>query len=131
MKFSRFSLALLICLATAIETRAANAAPAATQPADATVQVYSARVSRASNNTNQETHKRFGGPFYSDGSPGVTMQLLLTLKDGAMLPFTREHLSIDTFVDDTYENLLAGQHDRYSGQQPVVSVDGREVMFMV
>ena len=43
---------------------------------------------------------------------------------------SRESLSIDTFVDDTYENLLTREAG-YSGNGPAVSEDGKMVMLQI
>lgn len=99
--------------------------------ADVTLQVHAVRITRGFGD-HQEHHKRWAGRFHNETSPGVVLQLLLTLKDGAALPVSREALAIGTFVDDMYQNLLGGPNEtRYAYQVPPVSVDGRHVLLTV
>src|SRR2546421_236778 len=58
----------------------------------------------------------------------------MTFTDMAVLPLKADGLEIETFVDDTYQNLLSDR-DRgvpygYPGQQ-LVSDDGQQVLFTV
>src|SRR5690348_7971395 len=120
----------IIVAFTAFLTQLALAAPPASQPSTqntgVTVKVQSVRVTRMS----QDLQKLFNGRYYSDGSPGVNMQLLFTFDDLKLLPFTREGLNIDTFIDDTYQNLLDRQSG-YMGNEPAVSDDGKMVLLQV
>src|SRR5215207_217443 len=124
---------LFTVLACASVTSAATAAapaepspplaPATTQSSEPSLQVYSVRIGRGRNN--QDMQRRFAGRYYNESNPGVVMNLLMTLNDDAVfLSPVRDAINIETFVDDTYENLLGGSQNenRYSGQTPVVSV---------
>src|SRR5688500_7858519 len=131
--------AATLVLAVTAASLPAGQAPATspattTQPAaDVTLQVHSLRVTRGSADR-AEMQKRFGGRFYHDGSgAGITTQLLLTLRgDATFLPLPREAVALDTFVDDTYENLLIGPVQNHMvSQPPMVSADGRQVLFQV
>src|SRR5438874_3863580 len=61
------------------------------------------------------------------------MQLLLTLNNASILPLSREALNIDTFVDDTYQNLSPREmgYPGFQGNAPAVSEDGKMVLFSV
>jgi hypothetical protein len=98
----------------------------ASQEADATVKVQAVRITRAPS----DLQRRFGGRYYADGSPGVSMTLLLTFNDASLLPISRDALNIDTFVDDTYENLQS-REGGFSGNPPSVSEDGKMVMLTI
>src|SRR5687767_3813754 len=100
----RRTIAALCVLAFASLSAAQNApttAPA-TQPSDVSLKVVSARVNRYT----PELQKKFRNRYSGDGQPGVQMQLMLTLAGHQMLPLTQQSISVDTFVDDTYQNLL-------------------------
>ncbi len=123
-------LRLVLVASVVFLTQLALAAPPASKPSTqntgVTVKVQSVRVTR----TSPDLQKIFNGRFYSEGSPGVNMQLLLTFDDLTLLPFTREGVNIDTFIDDTYQNLLDRQNGSY-GNEPAVSDDGKMVLLPV
>jgi hypothetical protein len=96
----------------------------------ASLRIQSARVNRAS----QELNKRFAGRYSNDGNTGVSLQLALTLEEGTLLPLQREAVTLETFVDDTYQNLqsAAGEALYYDGNnQPSLADDGRTLLFSV
>ncbi|HEX8340912.1 MAG TPA: hypothetical protein VF624_08395 [Tepidisphaeraceae bacterium] len=104
-------------------------APAATQAAEAKLRVHTARISRGG----PEVQKMFRGRAYNDGNAGVQLQLILTLAD-QMLPPANDAISIDTFVDDTFQSLMTGNRNSgYNGSfmQPAVSEDGFSLIFGV
>src|ERR1051326_388270 len=68
----------------------------------ATIHVQSVRLSR--DNTN--IGPLFGNRFYAD-TPGISLQMILTLDRGSMLALDPGALQIETFVDDTYNNLIS------------------------
>jgi hypothetical protein len=117
------------CIAMVLSASAALAAEAAptSQTSAASLRIQSVRINRAQT----ELQKNFANRYGSDGS-GVQLQLLLTFKDASVLPVARDAVSIDTFVDDTYQNLLGSERSGYSYQnQPIVSEDGSMVVFTV
>jgi hypothetical protein len=94
------------------------------------VRIFSARVTRGAG----EAVKRFTGRSYNDSSPGVSLQLALTLQDGMMMQPARDALTIETFVDDTYQNLAttAGERGGYSDyNQSVLSEDKRSLLLSI
>lgn len=98
-----------------------------TQNTGVTVKVQSVRITRMS----PDLQRTFNGRYYSEGSPGVSMQLLLTFDDLTLLPFTREGVNVDTFIDDTYQNLVDRQNGYMGGYEPAVSEDGKMVLLQV
>jgi hypothetical protein len=122
----RRSLVALCVLVFTSLTQAQTTAPA-TQPAEVTVKVITARVNR---NT-PELQKKFRNRYGSDGNPGVTIQLLMTLQGQQMLPLTQQAISVDTFVDDTFQNLLGEQRGYYGSSAVQLSDDGTTVLFPV
>ncbi len=97
---------------------------------ETTLRIHSVRVSRSS----PEFNKRFSGRYYGEGTPGVNLQLLLTLANGTILPIARDAVAIETFIDDTYQSLMrtGNESSFYSGNNPsVVSDDGRTLLFTV
>ncbi len=98
---------------------------------DVSLRIFSARVSHGGPDFN----KRFPGRYsYGEDTPGVNMQFLLTLKDGTVLAVPRDGLSLDTFVDDTYQSLLGtGNDSRYNNNngQSFIGEDGHAVLFTV
>jgi hypothetical protein len=116
----------LAAISGIVGTQVSNSA----EQSAASVRVQSVHLIRPSSDFN----KRFGGRYYSygDSTPSVSLQLLMTLNDAVMLPVGREAVTIETFVDDTYQNLLGGSSDyRYNSVQPAVSEDGHDVIFSV
>jgi hypothetical protein len=156
MLHTRFALAAIIVLIASLvvrvdaapaTTRASATTTSSTQPTETTLQVLSLRIARSASNT-QQLQKRFGQRFYNDNPPGVTAQMVMTLGSGdgngagngaggggaggTFLPPAREAILLDTFVDDTYENLLLGPvENRTFMQPPAVSPDGRQLLFTV
>lgn len=59
--------------------------------------------------------------------------MLLSINDGIILPISTDAIAIETFVDDTFQNLLsAGSDTTYNGnRQGTVSEDGKTVLFTV
>jgi hypothetical protein len=100
-------------------------------PPEASVRVHSVRINRSST----EFNKKFSSRNYVEGGPGVSMQLLLNLAEGTLLPPNRDALAIETFVDDTYQSLVGSANESYnygSGNGPfVLSEDGRSLLFTV
>ena len=96
---------------------------------ESSLRIQSARVTRSSTDFN----KRFPGRYYNEGSPGVSLQFLLSISEGIILPISNDSITIETFVDDTYQNLQAtGADTSYSGnRQGTVSEDGKMVLFSV
>ncbi len=131
-RVSLMTLAALLAVVATPRTMAATEppTPATEPPAPAvSLQIHSARVTRAS----EELNKRFPGRPMSEGNPGVSLLLMLTLKEGTMLPVGREAVSVETFVDDTFQSLLATGNDSYGSgnSQTTVSEDGRALLFTV
>ena len=119
---TRFTLMMFVALATVASNPRPMAAAEPLVPA-VSLQIHSARVTQAS----ADLSKRFPGRYYGDGNPGVSLTLLLTLKEGFMLPTGPYAVSIETFVDDTYQSLLStgnGGAGNANGQN-AVSEDGR------
>ncbi|HEY0007503.1 MAG TPA: hypothetical protein VGB55_02160 [Tepidisphaeraceae bacterium] len=107
----------------------ATTKPATTQPGDTTLRVHTVRINRQS----PEIQKQFRGRQYNDGNAGVQMQLILTTPDEMLQP-TQDAVTIETFVDDTYQSLLAtNRQNNFSGpfMNPAVSEDGRSLLFGV
>jgi hypothetical protein len=117
---------LLIAIGALYVFGAEPASQATTKETGVSIKVQSARVTRLAN----DLQKQFNGRYYMEGSPGVTMQLLLTFDDLTVLPLTREAVNIDTFIDDTYQNLMDRQGG-YQGNEPAVSDDGRMVLLQL
>ena len=125
---TRFTLMMFVALATVASNPRPMAAAEPLVPA-VSLQIHSARVTQAS----ADLSKRFPGRYYGDGNPGVSLTLLLTLKEGFMLPTGPYAVSIETFVDDTYQSLLStgnGGAGNANGQN-AVSEDGRAMLFTV
>lgn len=123
-------LVLVACIAGCLHGPFASAqsAPATTQATEAQLRIQSLRISRAP----AELQKHFSGRFHGDSNPAVSMQLLITLNDAALLTPARDAVSIETFVDDTYQHLLGtGGAAPQQSTQPMVSDDGRMVLFTV
>ena len=56
----------------------------------------------------------------------------MSFADMSVLPLSREAVTVETFVDDTYQSFLGGPDERMPNQQPpVVSEDGANVLFSV
>ena len=128
---TRFILIMCAALAAVVSNLRPLAAAVPAAP-EVTLRIHSARVTRASADLN----KRFPGRYYSEGNPGVNLQLLLTLNEGFMLPPGRDAVTVDTFVDDTYQSLLSTGNEGYSSyssgnSQSAVSEDGRTLLFTV
>lgn len=108
-----------------------SAAEEKSSPVETSLRIQSARVSRSSTDFN----KRFPGRYYSynDGGSGVGLQLLLSINDGVILPTSTDTVTIETFVDDTFQNLQStGSDSTYNGnRQATVSEDGKTVLFTV
>ena len=98
-----------------------------TKPAEATLKIVSVRVNRI----NPDLQKKFRNRYSSDGNPGVQMQLMLTLNGQQLLPLGRDAVNIDTFVDDTYQNLVGQQRDYYGPTVNTISEDGTTLLFPV
>jgi hypothetical protein len=109
-------------------------AAAETPRDEASLRVHSVRLSRGSADLGKKFSSRYG-----EGSPGVSLQLALTLREGMMLPVAREAVTIDTFIDDTYQSLLSADRTNYyggtiyySGSNPhALSDDSRTLLFTV
>lgn len=123
----RRTIAALCVLALASLSQAQTTAPAATQPGEASVKIITATVNRYG----PELQKKFRNRYGSDGNAGVRMQLMLTLPGQQMLPLTQQAINIDTFIDDTYQNLLGNQREYYGGGQLQLSDDGGTLLFPV
>lgn len=127
--FKRTKILSVVALAVfACCLRSANAA--VTNAPEASLKVNAVRVSRVT----QDISRRFAGIYTSDNRPGVYLQLLLSLSEGTMLPVTREAITIETFVDDTYQSLLStGNEASYSSgdSQTAMSEDSRTLLFTV
>lgn len=99
---------------------------------EASLKVYSVQFSRNSPDFNRRFPNRYG----YQNEAGTTLQLLLTINDGTLLPLDRDAVSVDTFVDDTYQNLMnSGDPNRpvpygQSGQSSI-SEDGHSIIFTV
>src|SRR5262245_35366450 len=63
----------------------------------ATLMMHSIRINRSK----PEMHKTFGGRFYVESNPGVSLNFVLSLKDATLLPLGRDAVKVDTFLDDT------------------------------
>ena len=122
---------LIPVVALAVLTCCLGSANAAvTNAPEASLKVNAVRVSRAT----QDFSRRFPGIYTGDNRPGVYLQLLLTLNAGTMLPVTREAITVETLVDDTYQSLLGtGNESSYSSgeNQTAVSEDARTLLFTV
>jgi len=98
---------------------------------ESSLRIQSARVTRSSADFN----KRFPARYYTynDGNPGVSLQFLFSISEGIILPISNDSITIETFVDDTFQNLQAsGVDTSYSGnRQGTVSEDGKTVLFTI
>lgn len=123
------SLALFTALAAlACSQVPLNAADASA--AEASLQIQSVRINRAPAEQTKRTPMR----YFMEGTPGVNLQLLLTLSHETMLPNASCDVTTDTFVDDTYQNLENPGETRtyYAGNtQPSISEDGHTLLFSV
>lgn len=119
---------ILICVIIGVGT-VHGAEVSSVVSGEAGLRIQSVRLNRSTT----DLAKSFGGRLYSEGGPGVIIQFLMTLKDSSILPLRRDAVSIETFVDDTYLNLLGGNPyaSSYSGQQSMVSIDGKSLVFSV
>lgn len=119
---------ILICIALSIRP-VHGAEPKLSVSKEASLRIQSVRINRSTS----EVAKNFGTRLYLDGSPGVSIQFLMKLKDTAILPLARDAVTIDTFMDDTYQNLMGGNSyaSSYSSQPSAVSTDGSSLVFSV
>jgi hypothetical protein len=119
----------LLTAVCASAMRGQTTAPSTAPSGGATMRVQSFRISRE-----VDYQKRFArGGYFPEGDLGVTMQLLLSLDDVSLLPLTREGIVIDTFVDDTYQNLLGTARDgaQVTSVGPQLSDDGQLLLFTI
>ncbi len=97
----------------------------ATQPSDVKVRVQSVRVGRS----NQELQGKFRNRgFPNETQTGVSIQLVVET-DKVIEPEPQESLNIETFIDDTYLNLLSGRENESYGNRIMRSDDGKTLVF--
>lgn len=103
------------------------------QGQNASLRIHSVRVSREANT---DLLRRFSRGSYGDSSSGMSLQFLLTIREGEMLPIEQDAVTVETFVDDTYQSLLStstsSRATYYGGSpQPALSDDARTLLFAV
>ncbi|HVT89523.1 MAG TPA: hypothetical protein VHD56_11765, partial [Tepidisphaeraceae bacterium] len=98
-----------------------------TEPGTVNISVRSVHITR-----NNELQRSFRNRYSGDSSIGTHIELLMKMSDIKLLPITRDALNIDTFVDDTYQNLIANGGD-YTQQnsQAYVSDDGSMALLSI